>query len=185
MHPIRRATVAVAMLGAALCVVGTAPRAAAKAPVCAGGRYVISAAPRANGKPALQSGTITFDGASVSLGEKCSGVARTRRAKGAAGGTRIVATLTSCANTRGRVRLKASIDATCKRMWGSVASKRGKSRFDAQLALCGNGAIDAGEECDGSRAATAWAAMRAGAIATVFPAPAARPASTRAAPRAV
>jgi cysteine-rich repeat protein len=35
-------------------------------------------------------------------------------------------------------------------MWGSVATKRGKSRFDAQLSLCGNGASDAGEECDGS-----------------------------------
>jgi cysteine-rich repeat protein len=148
-HPIRGA-VAVAMLGSALCVLGSASWTAAKAPACAGGRYVISNAPRSNGKPALQSGTITFDGATVSLGEGCSGVARTRRAKAPGGGTRIVAALSSCANTRGRVRLTASIDITCKRMWGSVATKSGKSRFDAQLSLCGNGAIDAGEECDGS-----------------------------------
>jgi hypothetical protein len=51
---------------------------------------------------------------------------------------------------RGKVRLKAGIDTTCKRMWGTISTKRGKSRFDAELSLCGNDVVDPGEQCDGA-----------------------------------
>jgi hypothetical protein len=66
------------------------------------------------------------------------------------GGTRVRATWAQCTGVKGKVRLKAGIDSTCKRMWGTISTKRGKSKFDAELSLCGNGVVDSGEQCDGA-----------------------------------
>ena len=63
------------------------------------------------------------------------------------GATRVRAKWLSCTGVRGKVRLKAGIDSTCKRMWGTITTKRGKSRFDAELSPCGDGIVQAGEQC--------------------------------------
>jgi hypothetical protein len=127
----------------------------AKPAPCTGGRYVITGNPRVTGKPTLKSGSIMLRGSTVSLSAGCTEtVVRTKRMrggmKGMKGGTRIRATWAQCAGVRGKVRLKAGIDSTCRRMWGAITTRRGKSRFDAELSNCGNGALDAGEECDGA-----------------------------------
>ena len=131
-----------------------APTVASAAP-CAEGRYVITGNPRATGKPTLKSGSITLRSATVALSAGCPATAvrvkQVKRAKGAMkGGTRVRAKWAQCSGVRGKVRLKAKIDSTCKRMRGTIISKRGKTRFDAELSLCGNGTIDAGEQCDGA-----------------------------------
>jgi hypothetical protein len=131
-----------------------APTDASAAP-CAEGRYVITGNPRSTGKPTLKSGSITLRNATVALSAGCPATAvRTKQMKGAKGamkgGTRVRAKWAQCSGVRGKVRLKASIDSTCKRMWGTIISKRGKSRFDAELSLCGNGVVDNGEQCDGA-----------------------------------
>jgi len=153
MHLIRKRAGEVAtaaLMATPLLLAVTALPAGAKPAPCPGGRYVLSSAPRSNGGPALASGTITLDGSTVSLSAGCSGAVRMRHAKG---GTRLRATLASCASIRGKVRLKGGIDGTCRRMWGSIATRKGRSRFEAELSLCGNGVIDDGEECDDSACA--------------------------------
>ena len=126
-----------------------------KATPCAAGRYVITGNPRSTGKPTLKSGSITLRGATIALSAGCPATAvRLKRMKSGMGvmkgGTRVRATWAQCSGVRGKVRLKAGIDSTCKRMWGSISTRRGKSRFDAELSLCGNGVVDSGEQCDGA-----------------------------------
>src|SRR4029453_2416253 len=122
----------------------------AKPATCPGGRYVITGTPRSSGRPALASGAITLDGSTVSLSAGCSGAVRMRQTEDR---TRLRATLASCAGSRGHLRLKASIDGSCALMWGSIATRKGRSHFQAALSLCGNDVIDAAEECDGSACA--------------------------------
>jgi hypothetical protein len=122
---------------------------------CPGGRYVITGNPRSTGKPTLKSGTITLRNQTVSLSAGCPATAvvlkHMKRGMGMMkGGTRVRAKWAQCSGVRGKVRLKAGIDSTCKRMWGSIRTKKGKSRFDAELSLCGNGVVDSGEQCDGA-----------------------------------
>src|SRR5688572_16405441 len=131
-----------------------APTDASAAP-CAEGRYVITGNPRATGKPTLKSGSITLRNSTVALSAGCPAtlvrIKQVKRAKGVMkGGTKVRAKWVQCAGVRGKVRLKANIDSTCKRMWGKISSKRGKTRFDAELSLCGNGMVDSGEQCDGA-----------------------------------
>jgi hypothetical protein len=127
----------------------------ASAAPCAEGRYVITGNPRATGKPTLKSGSITLRNATVALSAGCPAtlvrIKQVKRAKGVMKGrTKVRAKWAQCSGVRGKVRLKASIDNTCKRMWGTISSKRGKTRFDAELSLCGNGMVDTGEQCDGA-----------------------------------
>jgi hypothetical protein len=122
---------------------------------CTQGRYVITGNPRSTGRPTLKSGSITMRGATVSLSAGCPAtLLKTKRMLGGKGlkkgATRVRAKWEQCSGVKGRVRLKAHVDSTCKRMWGSISTKRGKSRFDAQLSLCGNSVVDPGEQCDGA-----------------------------------
>jgi hypothetical protein len=105
---------------------------------CTQGRYVITGNPRSTGRPTLKSGSITMRGATVSLSAGCPAtLLKTKRMLGGKGlkkgATRVRAKWEQCSGVKGRVRLKAHVDSTCKRMWGSISTKRGKSRFDAQL----------------------------------------------------
>jgi cysteine-rich repeat protein len=146
--------VTIAALLATPWLLATRPSPAEARPApCPGGHYLIAAAPRSSRGPMLASGAVTLDGRTVSLSTGCSGAVRMRHAKGGrlgAGGTRVLATLSSCASVGGKVRFKAGIDGTCRSMWGSIATRKGRSHFEAELSLCGNGMIDDDEECDGS-----------------------------------
>src|SRR5437773_316169 len=120
------------------------------APACRGGRFLVEGPPlisaTLNGEP----DAVVIDGISVSLMSGCG--ATSARIRVAKRGTKVNAVWPSCGGLRGKARLKARIDRTCKTMTGTLRARREKWKrsFSAELSECGDGIvdIDGGEECD-------------------------------------
>ena len=120
------------------------------APACRGGRFLVEGPPlisaTLNGEP----DAVVIDGISVSLMSGCG--ATSARIRVAKRGTKVNAVWPSCGGLRGKARLKARIDRTCKTMTGTLRARRErwKRSFSAELSECGDGIvdIDGGEECD-------------------------------------
>src|SRR5438445_5485590 len=120
------------------------------APACRGGRFLVEGPPlisaTLNGEP----DAVVIDGISVSLMSGCG--ATSARIRVAKRGTKVNAVWPSCGGLKGKARLKARIDRTCKTMTGTLRARRErwKRSFSAELSECGDGIvdIDGGEECD-------------------------------------
>ena len=120
------------------------------APACRGGRFLVEGPPlisaTLNGEP----DAVVIDGISVSLMSGCG--ATSGRIRVAKRGTKVNAVWPSCGGLRGKARLKARIDPTCKTMTGTLRARRErwKRSFSAELSECGDGIvdIDGGEECE-------------------------------------
>src|SRR2546425_6782993 len=120
------------------------------APACRGGRFLVEGPPlisaTLNGEP----GAVVIAGISVSLMSGCG--ATSARIRVAKTGTKVNAVWLSCGGLRGKARLKARIDPTCKTMTGTLRARREKWKrsFSAKLSECGDGIvdIDGGEECE-------------------------------------
>src|SRR5438046_4084478 len=120
------------------------------APACRGGRFLVEGPPLIGATPNGEPDAVVIDGIRVSLTSGCGatsgriGVAKRR--------TKVNAGWPSCGGLRGKARLKARIDPTCKTMTGTLRARREKWKrsFSAKLSECGDGIvdIDGGEECE-------------------------------------
>src|SRR5213080_2551532 len=120
------------------------------APACRGGRFLVEGPPLIGATPNGEPDAVVIDGISVSLMSGCG--ATSARIRVAKRGTKVNAVWPSCGGLRGKARLKARIDRTCKTMTGTLRARRErwKRSFSAELSECGDGIvdIDGGEECD-------------------------------------
>src|SRR5436309_4480769 len=120
------------------------------APACLGSRFLVEGPPLISATPDGEPDAVVIDGISISLTSGCGStsgkmtLART--------GTKVNAVWPSCDGLRGKVRLRARIDPTCKTMPGTLRARRGKLKISlsAKLSECGDGIvdIDGGEECE-------------------------------------
>src|SRR6266516_3712455 len=120
------------------------------APACRGGRFLVEGPPLIGATPNGEPDAVVIDGIRVSVTSGCGatsgriGVAKRR--------TKVNAVWPSCGGLRGKARLKARIDPTCKTMTGTLRARREKWKrsFSAKLSECGDGIvdIDGGEECE-------------------------------------
>src|SRR5205809_794937 len=120
------------------------------APACRGGRFLVEGPPLIGATPNGEPDAVVIDGISVSLMSGCG--ATSARIRVAQRGTKVNAVWPSCGGLKGKARLKARIDRTCKTMTGTLRARREKWKrsFSAELSECGDGIvdIDGGEECD-------------------------------------
>src|SRR5438876_40075 len=120
------------------------------APACRGGRFLVEGPPLIGATPNGEPDAVVIDGIRVSLTSGCG--ATSGRIRVAKRGTKVNAVWPSCGGLRGKARLKARIDPTCKTMTGTLRARREKWKrsFSAKLSECGDGIvdIDGGEECE-------------------------------------
>src|SRR5437899_10989156 len=140
------------VLGVALAtgLLGSFRVVAEAAPACLGGRFLVEGPPLIRATPNGEPDAVVIDGISVSLMSGCG--ATSGRIRVAKTGTKVNAAWPSCGGLRGKARLKARIDPTCKTMTGTLRARRErwKRSFSAKLSECGDGIvdIDGGEECE-------------------------------------
>ena len=140
------------VLGVALAtgLLGSFRVVAEAAPACLGGRFLVEGPPLIRATPNGEPDAVVIDGISVSLMSGCG--ATSGRIRVAKTGTKVNAVWPSCGGLRGKARLKARIDRTCKTMTGTLRARREKWKrsFSAKLSECGDGIvdIDGGEECE-------------------------------------
>src|SRR5882724_12486118 len=131
-------------------VLGSFRVVAEAAPACRGGRFLVEGPPLISATPNGEPDAVVIDGISVSLMSGCG--ATSGRIRVVKKGTKVNAVWPSCGGLRGKARLKARIDRTCKTMTGTLRARREKWKrsFSATLSDCGDGIIDidGGEECD-------------------------------------
>src|SRR5437773_3992887 len=120
------------------------------APACRGGRFLVEGPPLIGATPNGEPDAVVIDGIRVSLTSGCG--ATSGRIRVAKRRTKVNAVWPSCGGLRGKARLKARIDPTCKTMTGTLRARREKWKrsFSAKLSECGDGIvdIDGGEECE-------------------------------------
>ena len=120
------------------------------APACRGGRFLVEGPSLIGATPNGEPDAVVIDGIRVSLTSGCG--ATSGRIRVAKRGTKVNAVWPSCGGLRGKARLKARIDPTCKTMTGTFRARREKWKrsFSAKLSECGDGIvdIDGGEECE-------------------------------------
>ena len=120
------------------------------APACRGGRFLVEGPPLIGATPNGEPDAVVIDGIRVSLTSGCG--ATSGRIRVAKRRTKVNAVWPSCGGLRGKARLKARIDPTCKTMTGTLRARRErwKRSFSAKLSECGDGIvdIDGGEECE-------------------------------------
>jgi subtilisin family serine protease len=132
------------LVGVLLALVAPAAAKPAKREPCPPGRFLVT-----TGAPLLPSGT-TPDPEAVTLGSAntvavasgCTAVAGRVKVKGKK--TRVSARFPagSCAGTTSKVRLVATIDASCASMRGKLVGKKLRSPFRASRSTCGDGTVD-------------------------------------------
>jgi hypothetical protein len=133
-------TLASALLCAALVAPpgGAAPALARKAPRCGSGTWLLV-------NPSVpELGEVTVRGENVAIGTVCQvtrGAIRTTTK-----GTVVRATAASCAGFKGKVRLRALIDPTCRQMTGTITGRR--AHVVEAVSACGG--TDAAGEAPGS-----------------------------------
>src|SRR5207249_5457984 len=140
------------VLGVALAtgLLGSFRVVAEAAPACLGGRFLVEGPPLISATPDGEPDAVVIDGISISLTSGCGSTSRKMTL--ARTGTKVNAVWPSCDGLRGKVRLRARIDPTCKTMTGTLRARRGKLKISlsAKLSECGDGIvdIDGGEECE-------------------------------------
>ena len=154
----RRALAATGIVVAALVIVAAwalPERAAAKKralpPACPGGRFVVVGEPLIPGAAASVVGAadaFQVGGGQVTLLGGCGPAPA--RLKPTRKGTRLRATWPGCPGVRGRVRMRGLFDAACSQVVGTLRAKGFKKPFTATLrgSFCGDGVVDAGEQCE-------------------------------------
>jgi cysteine-rich repeat protein len=154
----RRALATASLVVAALVIVAAwalPERAAAKrtppTPACPDSRFVVVGEPLIPGAAAAVVGAADafyVGGGQVTLLGGC-GPAPARLRPGRKG-TRLRATWPGCPGLRGRVSMRALIDPQCSQVVGTLRAKGYKKPFTAMLrgAVCGDGVVDAGEQCE-------------------------------------
>ena len=101
------------------------------APACLGGRFLVEGPPLISATPDGEPDAVVIDGISISLTSGCGStsgkmtLART--------GTKVNAVWPSCDGLRGKVRLRARIDPTCRTMTGTLRARRGKLKISLAL----------------------------------------------------
>src|SRR5437667_171515 len=140
------------VLGVALAtgLLGSFRVVAEAAPACLGGRFLVEGPPLISATPNGEPDAVVIDGISISLisGRRATSgritVAKTE--------TKVNAVWPPCGGLRGKVRLRARVDPTCKTMTGTLRARREKWKrsFSAKLSECGDGIVDlgGGEECE-------------------------------------
>jgi hypothetical protein len=127
-------------LALSLLVLAAAEVAAAPAPRCGGGRWVV-----VRGAPAVLGSAIAIDaGRRVSIDLVCPPTAARRSRRGAI----LRARWAACAGL-GRVALRAAVVDDCARLAGTLRVGRSRRSFEAWRSVCGDGVVQMGEECDG------------------------------------
>src|SRR5437763_1411052 len=120
------------------------------APACLGSRFLVEGPPLISATPNGEPDAVVIDGISISLMSGCG--TTSGKMTLAKTGTKVNAVWPSCDGLRGKVRLRARIDPTCKTMTGTLRARREKWKrsFSAKLSECGDGIvdIDGGEECE-------------------------------------
>src|SRR5437667_7100630 len=120
------------------------------APACVGGRFLVEGPPlisaTSNGEP----DAVVIDGISISLMSGCG--TTSGKMTLAKTGTKVNAVWPSCDGLRGKVRLRARSDPTCKTTTGTLRARREKwKKYDnAKLSECGrgNGELGRGKQCE-------------------------------------
>src|SRR3989449_9673577 len=112
------------------------------AAACRGGRFFVEGPPLIGATPNGEPDAVVIDGIRVSLTSGCG--ATSGRIRVAKRRTKVNAVWPSCGGLRGKARLKARIDPTCKTMTGTLRARREKWKrsFSAKLSECGDGIVD-------------------------------------------
>src|SRR5437879_7087426 len=111
------------VLGVALAtgLLGSFRVVAEAAPACRGGRFLVEGPPLIGATPNGEPDAVVIDGIRVSLTSGCG--ATSGRIRVAKRRTKVNAVWPSCGGLRGKARLKARIDPTCKTMTGTLRSE--------------------------------------------------------------
>ncbi len=133
-----------------LAVLWVAPALAAKAPLCPGGAFRATPESLPLVPNSAADGIVVGNGEAVILGSCGRTQAKLKRSRK---GTKVTAKWLACDGTNGKVRLKATIDETCRGMRGTLRSKKPKLRrkFTANLsqgAISGAMAVPASAVAD-------------------------------------
>ncbi len=119
---------------------------------CPGGRFLVEGEALVAGDSTAPHEPVVISSTTVSIGDACQPVrgkvAATKR------GTTVKAAWQACVGLAGSVHLKATFDATCSVLTGTLVARRGTPKrrpFTARRSACGDGIVDpgAGEQCDG------------------------------------
>jgi hypothetical protein len=116
------------------------------APRCSSGRFIVQAEPLIAGAQTPAPDVIVLGARELAIGSGCP--AAPRRLVQSRKRTTLHATWASCQGLKGKVRLTARVDDTCETMTGTLRARRFKRTFTATAARCGDGVIEAGEECE-------------------------------------
>ena len=138
---------------AALALAVATPVMAKKPSPCPGGRFLVAGGALVAGDSAAPHEPIVVGTTTVSVGEVCPPV--TGKLTATRRGTTVKAAWRGCVGLAGPVHLKATFDATCTVLTGTVVARRGSPKrrpFTARRSVCGDGVVDpgAGEQCDGA-----------------------------------
>src|SRR2546426_4934625 len=118
---------------------------------CPGGRFLVEGAALVASDSAAPHEPVVLADAAVSIGDVCPSV--TGKLRASKRGTTVKATWRGCVGLAGLVHLKATFDATCSVLTGTLVARRGTPKrrpFIARRSVCGDGIVDpgAGEQCD-------------------------------------
>src|SRR5512147_1328995 len=108
-----------ALLGILL---GGGAAAAAKAPACPGGRYVVDGARLLEGEVLPGSDDVFFSPTQVAIASGCRTAAV--KLRGSKRGTTLKATWSECEGATGKVKLKAKLDPSCQSLTGTMTAPR-------------------------------------------------------------
>ena len=114
---------------AVLALAGASP-AVAKKPKrspCPGGRFLVEGAALVAGDSAAPHEPVVLANAAVSIGDVCPSV--TGKLMASKRGTTVKATWRGCVGLAGRVHLKATLDATCSVLTGTLVARRGTPKL--------------------------------------------------------
>ncbi len=152
----RRGSVLIVMSVAIVLVfAGTGRSKKAKPQPCPGGRYIVTGSALVTGDSSGPVEPVVI-GSQISIGNVCNPVHA--KLKATKHGTTVMATWPSCAQLKGKVKLKGTLDTTCTTLSGTLIAKKSKLRkaFVANATRCGDGVRDPGnaEDCDGTDGCT-------------------------------
>jgi len=116
---------------------------------CPGGRFLVAGGALVAGDSAAPHEPIVVGTTTVSVGEVCPPV--TGKLTATRRGTTVKAAWRGCVGLAGPVHLKATFEATCTVLTGTVVARRGSPKrrpFTARRSVCGDGVVDPGAESE-------------------------------------